>query len=464
MGLLGRVIVALALLAGLVAVASPASAHVNFDLIEPSDGGRLAQAPETITISVSEPLQAGEVEVRITGQRTQTDVSLGPGRKGVRAFTLDYPVASPMPEDSYLVELAGVGLDGHRVLEVFEFVVGEGPHIRPNGVVTGGSVRPGTQATTTAAKYLGLVALPVLFIPFMLTFVFKQGLRLPEIPLLTVLAGLVCGSAALVELMCQDSVARGIGLGEWNGAYFIDSLDRPFGRLLLVRAAAATCLAWILLRLRNRALLGHRTDRHENAAMLAALVLLFSIAAAGHAGADPWALVMTCLSSVHVGSIALWGGGVLFWVLWFAHTRTLTANPAEQHMPVVSTMEGARVVDTSSWAGDAGADTFVRLHPEVVRRFSTLAKWCVLAAVSSGLLLAARLTIGSTGLPTGYGLVAVLKGGAVLMLLVVALGSHRRWSSADPSRSQPALRRCLLCELLVGACTMLTGALLATLQ
>lgn len=106
-----------ALLAALVATASPASAHAKLESSSPVDGSTLTATPPEIMLRFNEPIKDGLNEVSVTSG--STDVA--DGEVQVEGEAVYQPVKLEMEPGEYEVKYKVVSDDGHPVSGTVSF-------------------------------------------------------------------------------------------------------------------------------------------------------------------------------------------------------------------------------------------------------------------------------------------------------------------------------------------------------
>lgn len=139
-----------ALLATMVGLAAPASAHARLEASSPKEGSTLTATPPEIMLRFNEPIQSGlnEVSVR-TGSTDATD-----GDLEVDGGTVYQPLKSSLPAGSYTVSYKVVSADGHPISGSYSFTYAPpGGDTGPSGSETtsdgGGS---GSSSSTTSGS------------------------------------------------------------------------------------------------------------------------------------------------------------------------------------------------------------------------------------------------------------------------------------------------------------------------
>lgn len=113
----GALITLAALLAMMVASASPASAHARLESSSPQDGSTLAAVPPEIMLQFNEPIEKGLNQVSVTSGST----NVAKGEPQVEGNTVYQPVEYTMKPGEYTVTYKVVSADGHPVSGSFSF-------------------------------------------------------------------------------------------------------------------------------------------------------------------------------------------------------------------------------------------------------------------------------------------------------------------------------------------------------
>jgi len=429
-----RALALLAFLAGwLVLTAAPASAHVEIVSVTPGDGARLTAAPAQVSVTLSENIgvQPGSLKVVDTrGEAVDTGPVFQPGDDAEQVAVRLRP---GLPEGSYLVEYAFVSADSHPVRGTFAFVVGTGPLITSAGAVAAAT---GTDAVvdvlSTAVRWVSYGAVVLLGGLVFLQVCRPAGRTDPRArrPLRWG-AGLTVATA-IATLLLQGPYAAGRGLAAVaDPGLLADTLRLSYGKLLLVRVAAAVALAVLIPRLLRAGDAERLRGRYENLAMITGFAVLLSFSATGHPVTDPVMYFSVSADLVHLGAIAVWVGG-------------LTQLALVLHRP------------------PPGED----LGP-VAARFSRLAMAAVTAIGLSGLVLAIRLLPELPALwTTTYGWLLLAKSAGFAALLAVANTARRAVRRSLPEPGDTAvltirrLRRAVTTEAALATLVLLLAAVL----
>ncbi|MFX4285978.1 copper resistance protein CopC [Janibacter sp. G349] len=138
-----------ALLATMVGLAAPASAHARLEASSPKEGSTLTATPPEIMLRFNEPIQSGlnEVSVR-TGSTDATD-----GNLEVDGGTVYQPLKSSLPAGSYTVSYKVVSADGHPISGSYSFTYAPpGGDTGPSGSETTSDGGSGSSSSTTSGS------------------------------------------------------------------------------------------------------------------------------------------------------------------------------------------------------------------------------------------------------------------------------------------------------------------------
>lgn len=393
-----------ALLAAVVGLlllsAGPARAHAALLAADPPDGARLDESPAQVELSFSEAVSASLGGIRVL-DRTGERVDRGAVR--VAGTTVAVDLAPDLPDGTYVITYRIVSADGHPVRGSSVFGVGEGA-VDPSvarSVGGAGSDRAWevVRSIGQGLAYAGtlLAAGGAVF----LLWAHRGGAERAALRRIVRLAAVVGGIGALVALPVQAALGTGKGAGALFetgvlGAVVDDGVGVAIGLCLIGLAVTVVAL-----------------DRHRLAATVGAAVASASFAATGHTRIGDVATLGTIADAVHLGVVAVWGGGaVLLW--WTLRARRRAAAPVEP-------------------ADTAG----------VVLRFSGLATLTVVAAGATGAFLGwneVRSLDALTG--TGYGRLLLAKVAAVAVVAGLGAYNHFRLLPAlQQGKAKAALAR-----------------------
>ncbi|HEY9293206.1 MAG TPA: copper resistance protein CopC [Microlunatus sp.] len=403
--LLGALLLALAVIIG---VPATASAHAVLVGSTPTDGARLARAPERVTLRFDEPVQIAPDAARVitdTGERVDDSAPRLADQDrtviiGLRQGLSDRPA-------SYLVSWRVVSADSHPVNGSLRFGVGREPAPATGAAVSG---RASTIASGigTGLGYAGLVAaLGALATSLLIWPAALRSRRLAPV--------IIGGTAAIlaggiVELATEAIELEGLG-PVLSGA----------GRFLVPRMIIALALLplslELLTRTRNR-VGGSRWLVGVWSGVAVGLVII--VAAHGHALVGPQRLLTLIATAGHLAGMCCWLGGLI--VLILVVLPRLRARPA---------VVGRAI---SGW--------------------SRYAFGCVAVLIISGELLAWRQIQPIEALwRTTYGVVLLIKLGLIAAALVLG-----RLTSRYAARTRASSRARLLLGVEVAVTVLIIGA------
>jgi copper transport protein len=434
-------------------------AHTFVVSTEPKAGSTVDHAPTKVLIRFAEPVEIafGGIEV------------LDPGRNRVEVGETEYAaedrttirvrLATELANGPYAVEWRVVAADGHPREGRFRFrldqpappsptpsVTPEATHVSPGAEMGGAppdlrgqeSEGAGALPSVLLGVTRGMVIASLLLLVGLGAFALAvwrptaSTARPAEVddrfhrrwwPILAWAWG-VAVAASVASLALEGAVAADVPLGDaLSGEILGAVLGTRYGLVTAARLALLLVVGAVLLRARagrgRRVLVIAEARRSVGAAAAAAPVpwgsllwwaalgvcLLATIGLTGHAGTtSPVALGMTA-DLAHLAGASLWLGGLIGLVLLaLPSTRGLT--------------DGERV----------------SLLAPVVSRFSSIAVWCVVLIVASG-VVRAWMEIRTLGALTGYayGITLLVKLGVVVPLVVLG-AINNRWT-------KPRIRR-----------------------
>lgn len=368
-----RVVVLLGLVAGSlvlsVAGATPASAHVQILSSTPADGSRMAAAPVRITVRLSEDIGIQPDSLHVVDQRG-TRVDNGPVfQPGEAADVLAIRLRPNLPDGSYLVEYAFISADTHPVRGSFAFVVGNGPLETASGAVSASS---GTNSTvnmlSTTFRWLSFCGVILLGGLVFVVVCRPEGRADRRVRRLVFAGCVVSAVSAVAALLLQGPYVAGQGVSStFSGKLLHATLGVPYGKLLLLRVAAAGALAWLargLLQPADR-MSERLRSRWENLTLVSGFVVLLSFSAAGHAIAVPAPFFSVTADLAHFGAITVWIGGLvqLIVFLWRPGPEEDPAGVLTRFSPLATAALGVVVV--------SGTYLSLRTVPSVSALWST---------------------------------------------------------------------------------------------
>ncbi|WP_078628339.1 copper resistance CopC/CopD family protein [Streptomyces sp. NRRL F-2664] len=411
----------LALLAALCALvlggAGPAAAHASFTGSDPADGTVLKEAPRQVTLTFTESVTFSEDSVRVLSPENQR-VNPAPAQHADgKADTARVQLADDLSQGTYTVAWRVVSADGHPISGAFVFSIGQPsetsavvPDDSPDDSPVGRLYMFFRYlAYSGLAMLVGAAAFVAVCLP-------DCGRGRPVRRLLAVgWSVLAASTVALVLLRGPYETA-----GRLTSVFDLSQLGRTVsgrhGLALVVRlvllAAAAVLLQRCAVRLRE--------SRVRGVAVLLAVALASTWAAAEHASAGIQVPLALPVAVLHLLAMGVWLGGL----------TTL----------VVVLRGGGSAVPAS-----------------VVARFSTTAFAAVAVLVGTGIYQSWRQVGSWEALTTtSFGKALVVKAAVVVLILWVAALS-RRWTAkllheAAPVPAAPRIvREPVQVEATVGA-------------
>jgi copper transport protein len=314
-----RLAAALAATAALVlAWATPAGAHAELRETTPANAAVLEEPPERVSLTFSEPVEAGVGAVRVydsDGERIDRGHVYRPdGRSD--AVAVDLPA---LDRGTYVVTWRVVSADSHPVQGAFTFRLGTAPAGEEDTAALaerllnaqGGSTTVG--ALYAVVRMLVFAALVVLVggAAFVAALWPRQAGEAPGRRMLAIAWGAaVAATAAGIGL--QGAYGAGLGLTEAVDPDVISAvLDTRFGRVWLARLGLLAVAAPLLISLGRRAAAGRR----PGGPLLAALAtvgagLLLTPGLSGHASSGDLLGAAVAADLIHLAAVATWLGGL----------------------------------------------------------------------------------------------------------------------------------------------------------
>lgn len=452
----------------LVALPATAGAHATLQGTSPERGAALDGAPDRVVLEFSEPVEAAFGALRVFGAGGEPVAAGEPFRPDGDARRVAVRLPADLAEGGYTVTFRVISADSHPVSGGFVFAYGEGagPAASVDELLAGSTAGP---LTTTAlsvvrAVQYGSIALGGGVLVFLLC-CWAPGLREAAGPgraWSTASAGFAARSRALLlaaagagtlsaaaAVVLQGAVAA--GTSAWaalDPAVVREVLSTRFGTVLgaagllwlaLLALTIARVPALPVMRPASLGAAGVALAPSRAAWLAIPLAALCAVPAlAGHAAAqDPaWPLLAT--TTLHVGAMAAWLGGIAVLVLAVRGGTRALEDPSDR----------------------------TRLLAAVVGRFSLLATIAVGVVLATGLVQSILLVEAPANLiETAFGRAVAIK--AVLFAGLAGLGWYNRSrllpalrAARDPGRAGILLRRTLRAELALGIGVLAaTGAL-----
>ncbi|SCE67983.1 copper resistance CopC/CopD family protein [Micromonospora mirobrigensis] len=293
-----------AVVALLLAPATPASAHAVLVSTSPVGSAVVPQAPAEVVLTFSESVRKVSGKIRVIapdGSRADR------GEPRFSGAVVTVPVDSSGPRGTYLVTYRVISADSHPVSGAFTYSVGA-PSTPPTD--TGNDVRadPVVGVAVKVAKYLGYTGLLLLVGPALVLAALWPRRLSRRGPARLAWAGLgLLAFATLADLWLQVPYTAGGGILDVSGSGLGEVLGSTFGAAHLVRLGLLAAAAFLLRPL--FAAPAGRTDLIILAVLGGAA--LFTWPLAGHAAASPAPAVSVVVDAVHLGGMAVWLGGLV---------------------------------------------------------------------------------------------------------------------------------------------------------
>ncbi|GHJ09885.1 hypothetical protein TPA0907_42520 [Micromonospora humidisoli] len=292
------------LVALLLAPAGPASAHAVLSSSSPVASSVVPSAPSEVVLTFSESVRKVPDKVRVIapdGSRADR------GEPRFEGSVVTIGVDPAGPQGTYLVSYRVISADSHPVSGAFTYSVGA-PSTPPTDAGSDSRADPVVGVGVKVAKYLGYAGLLLVVGPA-LVLAALWPLRLSRRgPARLLWSGVgLLAVATVVEVWMQVPYTAGGGLFDVTGEGLSEVLGSGYGTTHLIRLGLLAA-AVFLLRPLTRGPVG-RTDGIILTALGAAG--LFTWPLAGHPAASPAPAVSVLVDAVHLGSMAVWLGGLV---------------------------------------------------------------------------------------------------------------------------------------------------------
>ncbi len=301
---------ALGVLAILALPAAPASAHAVLTATNPAKGSVVTDAPTTVVLVFTEPVDPVEGKVRIIAPDGSRADGGEPSADGTR---LSIPMRTDPPRGTYLVSYRVLSQDSHPVTGSFTFSIGAPS---PGGPPTDNASGTASSYITTVfpmVRWVGYVGLLLLVgATLVLALLWpKRFDRRGPIRFIWIGAALIA-VATIGEMVLQVPYIVGGGLGDINTANVKEILSTQFGAAHLVRLGVLGA-ALVLLRPIARGA-GWGADRVLLAVLGTIGVATWSVS--GHPSASPVPMVSVVADMVHLTSMSVWLGGLAMLIVF----------------------------------------------------------------------------------------------------------------------------------------------------
>ncbi len=295
------------LVALLVAPAGPASAHAVLVSSSPASSALVPDAPAEVVLTFSESVRKVPGKIRVIapdGSRADR------GEPSFDGSVVAIPVDPGGDRGTYLVSYRVISADSHPVSGAFTYSVGA-PSTPPVDSGDDSRADPVVANGIKVAKYVGYVGLLLLVGPaLVLAALWPRRLsrRGPARVAWTGL-GLVVLST-LATLWLQVPYTNGGGIADVTGEGFSTVLGSAFGAAHLVRLGLLAAAAFLL-----RPLLAGPVGRPDQVILgILGGATLLTWPLSGHPAASPAPAVSVVVDAVHLGSMAVWLGGLVMLV------------------------------------------------------------------------------------------------------------------------------------------------------
>ncbi|MGW5577806.1 copper resistance CopC/CopD family protein [Micromonospora chokoriensis] len=306
----------------LIAPATSASAHAVLQSSSPAASSVVPSGPSEVVLTFSESVRKVPGKIRIIapdGSRAD---------RGEPAFdntVVTIPVSPDAGRGTYLVSFRVISADSHPVSGAFTYSVGAPSTPPADSGEDDSRADPVVSTAVKVARFLGYAGLVLLVGPVLvLAALWPQRLsRRGPTRLAWTGLGLVT-VATLADLWLQVPYTGGGGLFEVSGEGFGTVFGSPFGAAHLVRLGLLAASVFLLRPLLARP--AGRTDAIIMAVLGVAALLTWPLA--GHPAASPAPAVSVVVDAVHLGSMAVWLGGLLMLAVFLlrqADERELSA-------------------------------------------------------------------------------------------------------------------------------------------
>ncbi|MEV4726606.1 copper resistance CopC/CopD family protein [Micromonospora humida] len=292
------------LVALLLAPAGPASAHAVLSSSSPVASSVVPSAPSEVVLTFSESVRKVPDKVRVIapdGSRADR------GEPRFEGSVVTIGVDPAGPQGTYLVSYRVISADSHPVSGAFTYSVGA-PSTPPTDSGSDSRADPVVGVGVKVTKYLGYAGLLLVVGPA-LVLAALWPLRLSrQGPARLLWSGVgLLAVATVAEVWLQVPYTAGGGLFDVTGEGLSEVLGSGYGTAHLIRLGLLVA-AVFLLRPLTRGPVG-RTDGIILTGLGAAG--LFTWPLAGHPAASPAPAVSVLVDAVHLGSMAVWLGGLV---------------------------------------------------------------------------------------------------------------------------------------------------------
>jgi copper transport protein len=447
-------------LAAGVATAPPAAAHAELVSTDPSDGARLDEAPDRITLRFTEPVSLGAGYARVV----QADGTVQVSTAAVDGDTVVITPGDGLPDDAgFLVTYRVVSADSHPIAGAFSFTVGDADLVAADVAEDG--TDPVIAVALPASRWLGFAGLALAVgIPVLVLCCWPAGWGSSRLRRLATWGAIAVGASALLTFLLQGAYAAATGLGSvLDPSLLKATVTSTAGWTLLARAALAAALALVLRPVWHRGT-PPSTARITGAGVLA-VALVVSTAAIGHPVAGPWPGLAVVTATVHAAGMAVWLGGLVALLAVVLRPENLASDLAGALVPWSRIAFGAVVAlvvsGTAQAVREVGSPTALGV---------TTYGWVLIAKLVLVLLLLGAAGVSRVWVQqrlgarprsrrslTAHAFAAPTAGGAALDEEVAVRGRLQAESAVE---HLPEVRRSVLLEATIAAVVLVLSAVL----
>ncbi|WP_433394000.1 copper resistance CopC/CopD family protein [Micromonospora sp. KLBMP9576] len=288
----------------LIAPAGPASAHAVLVSSSPIASAVVPDAPAEVVLTFSEPVRKVPDKVRVIapdGSRADR------GEPTFENTVVTLPVDPAGARGTYLVSYRVISADSHPVSGAFTYSVGA-PSTPPVDSGDDSRADPVVGNAVKVAKYAGYVGLLLLVGPALVLAAFWPRRLSRRGPARLVWVGLgLLAASTVANVLLQVPYTAGGGVSDVTGEGLSDVLGSAFGAAHLVRLGLLAAAAFLLRPLTKGPV--ERSDLVILGVLGTATLVTWPLA--GHPAASPAPAVSVVVDAVHLGSMAVWLGGLV---------------------------------------------------------------------------------------------------------------------------------------------------------
>ncbi|MFG1921321.1 copper resistance CopC/CopD family protein [Cryptosporangium sp. NPDC048952] len=307
--------------------ASPAQAHAALEGTDPPTGSIVDPAPTVVTMNFSERVTPVKGRIKIIAPDGSNVVQGEPTTVNGGA-RVRIPLKSDLADGTYLVSYRIISADGHPVSGGYTFSsrVPSALGAKASEVNSGtasASVDTGVRGVQSVSRYAAYAGIVLLAGPLVIVLGLWPRRLATAGPRRIAWAGWgLLAVGTLGVLVLQAPYADGGTLADVSVSGIGEALDETVGRALLIRLALLVAAIPVLLRV-----LRPPTPKDGDApawagpvdrvlAGIIGVAMLITFPYAGHAGQSPAPIVSVPAITLHVGSMAVWLGGLVVLALY----------------------------------------------------------------------------------------------------------------------------------------------------